>query len=561
MKSDDEAAKAFTKQIEAGQTQGLQELKTDDTAAKADGKPAVIPAIDKAANANYGGTIRVGYFRKAASMDGRRGGSFDRIYMHPQNEYLTTLGRKGGHDPAESLAYAYEVLDDGMRIRFHIREGVEFQRGAGTMTASDVAWSLNRVRDPDAGMPGTKFWQTVKNAEAVDDTTVDLHMEQFDALIIGKHLFSYQVFIHSEDYWNEVGADAHLSAPGATGPFTSVKWTPGDGIEYEAHADYWKEGRPYADKLEVKIIAETRTRLAALQTGQLNAGWLQAEMVPAAQDDPNLQVHSRAGVGWDGGAWNNSVAPLDDHRIRQAMIKSIDRKGVNKSIYQNTMGNHNAYMYGPDTSPYGEDLTDVWEGEMKYDPAAAKALVEEYAAEKGLTLPLVITGACEKRPDRQQYCEYMQAVWGEAGLKFEFDILPGASDRGRVMDECSVHITQTGATMNPTGGPGLEGELAGWGNVWAEKDQCLDKHSPDYQQDVQDEIDALFLEAQATTDADIQTAAWKKVQRVALENAWGRFPSMHRVNYIGCHTPTTGGCDEDPFWAHGFWHSQDFWVK
>ena len=135
MTSKAEASKAFTAQIAKGQTKGLQELKTE-----AGAESAVIPPIAAASDAKYGGTIKIGYFRKAASMDGRRGGSFDRIYMHPQNEYLTTLGRLGGHDPAESLAYAYEVLDDGMRIRFHIREGVEFQRGIGTMTASDVAF-------------------------------------------------------------------------------------------------------------------------------------------------------------------------------------------------------------------------------------------------------------------------------------------------------------------------------------------------------------------------------------------------------------------------------------
>ena len=100
-----EAAKAFTAQIAKGQTQGLQELKT-----AADAESAVIPPIAAASDAQYGGTVKIGYFRKAASMDGRRGGSFDRIYMHPQNKYLTTLGRLGGHDPAESLAYATKYL-------------------------------------------------------------------------------------------------------------------------------------------------------------------------------------------------------------------------------------------------------------------------------------------------------------------------------------------------------------------------------------------------------------------------------------------------------------------
>jgi len=493
-------------------------------------------------------------------MDGIRGsGSFDRIYLHLSNEYLMTLGTSAVFDPKESLAYSFELLDEGMRVRFKIREGVQFQRGQGEMTATDIAFSLNRVRDPESGEGGQAYWAAVADAVVVDNYTVDLMMNEFDALIIGRHLFGYNDFIHSEKYWNDVGPDVHVSLPTATGPYVVDKWTPGVGIDLSKHVDYWKEGRPYADKVEMRVITETRTRLAALQTGTLNVAWLQAEMVPAAGKDDNIQVWNRAGVGWDGWVWTNGLPPYDDFRIRQASIKAVDRKAVNNSIYLNTMNNHNAYMYDPATSPYGIDLTDVWEGSMKYDPPAAKALVEEYAAEKGLDLPITIKGVCERRPDRQQFCEFLQAVWGEIGLKFDFIIVPGAADRARVMEECQTHVTQTGSTMSPIGGPSLEGEYASWSYGNYTSLPCKDTHKHD--QAVQDLIDDQFKIAQATTDPAIQAEAWRQSQRLALENAWDTLPAMHRVNYMGCHTPTTGGCGSNPFWAHGFWHTQDFWIE
>ena len=227
------------------------------------------------------------------------------------------------------------------------------------------------------------------------------------------------------------------------------------------------------------------------------------------------------------------------------------------------MMNHNAYAYSPDTSPFGVDLTDVWEGSMKYDPPAAKALVEEYAAEKGLSLPLTIRGVCERRPDRQQFCEFLQAAWGDIGLKFEFIIVPAAADRGRVMrGDCLDHVTQTGSTLNPLGTT-LDSALGSWATNNYAANPCKDKGhrlGPENQA-IQDSIDAELKRASGTTDPAIQVEAYQNVQRIALENAWIYNPSMHRVNYMGCYTPTTGGCDENPFWAHGFWHSQDFWVK
>ena len=68
-----------------------------------------------------------------------------------------------------------------------------------------------------------------------------------------------------------------------------------------------------ADRVNVKIITENRARLAALQTGEVQVAWLQAEQVPEAQKDPNIKVWSFTGVGWDGWAWANRPAAARRH--------------------------------------------------------------------------------------------------------------------------------------------------------------------------------------------------------------------------------------------------------
>lgn len=519
----------------------------------------MVPPVAKDANAQYGGTLRVGYFREPLNMDGiRREGTFDRIYLHLANEYLMTMGRRAEYDPKESLAYAFEVLDDSMRIRFYIREGVQFHKNVGEMTAEDVAWSLNLTFDPNSGYSPDKAiaFGAVDKYNVVDKYTVDMTMKKFDGLIVGRHLYDQFRFIRSKKYWEQVGADKHLSEPVGTGPYVTVLWTPGVDIKYEKHPSYWKEGRPYADKIEVAVITETRTRLAALQTGQLNNAWLQAEMIPEARKDANLKVWDISGVGWDGWTWVMGLPPTDDIRIRKAMIKSVDRQAINKSIYLDTLQYHKAWMYDPATSPYGIDLSDLWDGEFKYDTAAAKKLVEEYAKEKGLSLPITVKGVCERRPDRQLFCEYLQATWETIGLKFEFPVVATVGDAGRIMDECQTNLQQVGSGVNPIAGPSLDGLTRNRSfMICADKGHKADKA-------VNDRLQALLDEAIKTVDPVAQAEKWRQVQRIAMEaGGWSSFPALLRVNFVGCHIPTTGGCDTNPMYAHGFWHTQDMWLK
>jgi hypothetical protein len=102
-------------------------------------------------HAPSGGTLTIGYMRETSSPDGFQAvGTFDRMYFFTGNETLVAIGNDGLYDPAESLAYAYEVLDEGKRYRFHLRQGVQFHGGLGEMSAADVAWS-----EP---YPSTGYW-------------------------------------------------------------------------------------------------------------------------------------------------------------------------------------------------------------------------------------------------------------------------------------------------------------------------------------------------------------------------------------------------------------------
>jgi ABC-type transport system substrate-binding protein len=508
-----------------------------------------------------GGTLNIAYFREISSPDGFQAvGSFDRMYFYAGNEVLVAIGKDSLYDPAESLAYAYDVLDDGKRYRFYLRQGVQFQGGYGEVTAADAAWSLNRIHRKDTGSRWSNVFRAMDRAEEVDRYTVDVFLNSLDANLIVR-MFNRESIVHSRKRWEEVGgAEQHKLRPIGTGPYQLVDWKVGVEQQWVKHPQYWR-GEPMADRVNVKIITENRARLAALQTGEVQVAWLQAEQVPEAQKDPNIKVWSFTGVGWDGWSWATGLPPLDDIRMRRALVKAVDRDALNKAIYLNTMRPSQAHTFPPE-SPYGINAQELWEGEwLKYDVAAAKKLVREVAKDKGLKLPIEISGICERRPDRQLFCEFLQAAWDEIDVKFTYAVVSNAAERLAVVEQCQTHVNQTGGLMHA---PYLmEAVLHSNGDNNISANHCKNKGHKLTPADAQVQADLDRLLDQATQQRDMASAieVYKQVQQVALKNLWVYVPALLRVNYIGCHIPTTGGCDTNPMRGDGFIRPGDFWVK
>ena len=172
-----------------------------------------------------------------------------------------------------------------------------------------------------------------------------------------------------------------------------------------------------------------------------------------------------------------------------------------------------------------------------------------------------IKGVCERRPDRQLFCEFLQAAWDEIGVRFEFTIVSNAAERAAVMEQCQTHVTQTGSGALAPHYMEINLYSTGQNNVSARL--CKDKGHQFSPEDakVQAELDRLLDQAAQQPDIGKAVEVYKQVQQVALKNLWAYVPAMLRVNYIGCHIPTAGGCETNPMRGDGFVRPGDFWVK
>ena len=346
-------------------------------------------------------------------------------------------------------------------------------------------------------------------------------------------MFDRQSIVHSRKRWEELGGpEQHKLHPIGTGPYQLVDWKVGVGTEWVKHPQYWR-GEPMADRVNVKVITENRARLAALQTGEVQMAWLQAEQVSEAQKDPNIKVWSFTGVGWDGWAWSNGLPPLDDIRMRRALIKAVDRDAFNKAVYLNTTRASQAHSFPPE-SAYGINATELWQGDwLKYDPAAAKKLVQEVAKERGLKLPIELKGVCERRPDRQLVCEFLQAAWDEIGVKLNFAVVSNAAERravdGAVPDPHQPDRRPHARSLFDGGGScsrpakittaPISAKIKGTSSVPAML-RCRLRST------------VCWNRPHGSPRSSSPIDIYKQVQMVALKNAWSYVPALLRVPRI-----------------------------
>jgi hypothetical protein len=143
----------------------------------------------------------------------------------------------------------------------------------------------------------------------------------------------------------------------------------------------------------------------------------------------------------------------------------------------------------------------------------------------------------------------------------DFAVVSNANERLQVMEQCQTHVNQTGGLMHA---PYLmEGALQSTGQNSYSSFLCKDKGHKLNPNDLQVQADLDRLLDLATRQSSMEKAIefYKEVQMLALKNVWQYIPAMLRVNYYGCHIPTTGGCEENPMRGDGHIRPGDFWVK
>ncbi|MCP5098837.1 MAG: ABC transporter substrate-binding protein [Chloroflexi bacterium] len=273
----------------------------------------------------------------------------------------------GGLQPA--LATSWEISDDGSEYTMHLREGVTFHDGSAFDAADIVAtWAAG---SEDVNAYAADYASVTVNV--IDDFTVVLVSDPPDVTFLRK--LAERHIISNEQYEAE-GNEGIEQHPVGTGAFMFVEWSKGDRIILSANPNYWDEGKPHVAELIFRPIGESSTRLAAIQTGEVDiVSRLSSDEAKSLLGASNVNVIRYPADRVYYIAFNNLSTgigePTEDPLVRQAMNYAVDRQGIVAGLFDGFARVSTGYVT-PSNLGFDQSIEP-----FPYDPDKARELLAE----------------------------------------------------------------------------------------------------------------------------------------------------------------------------------------
>ncbi len=279
------------------------------------------------------------------------------------------------------LAESYEVSDDGLTYTFHLHDGVKFHNGAD-FTSADVKYSFERLLTPATNALVGEDYNMIVGANEMmdgqatelagltcpDDYTVVIETNEVMALTMA---FISTTPIYPKDACAEAGADWGLQDNViGTGPYKLAE-NADTQITLEKFDGYWRgDDAVKVDRVVYKLYDDAATMQLAYQNGDIDAYIIDATQVEQFQETVPDEVKSFPTYGHYFTIMNQSMAPFDDIKVREAFFYAIDVDAIANDLLK---GTHEAASCLLAPSVMGHEARET----VKYDPEKAKQMLAD----------------------------------------------------------------------------------------------------------------------------------------------------------------------------------------
>jgi peptide/nickel transport system substrate-binding protein len=269
-------------------------------------------------------------------------------------------------EPQPMLAASWELSSDGTQLKLNLRKGVQFHSGR-ELTSADVAWNLERVKDPKVGagiLAG--YRRPLTGVETPDNSTVILKSER-----PWPGAFDFFQLFNIVDKDTMEGPNAGRSA-GGTGPFMLAEWVQGDRLTFKRNPNYWQTGKPYLDELQVSVSADPQANLLRFEAAAVDVvdSPPLVDTVRLLKDSTYSVVISQNPSVFQSFFFNTKYAPFDRKEVRQALAYAIDRKRMADTVFQG-LTKPEALPWAANSPAYDAAKNEAY----AFDPARTKSLL------------------------------------------------------------------------------------------------------------------------------------------------------------------------------------------
>jgi peptide/nickel transport system substrate-binding protein len=426
------------------------------------------------------------------------------------NDYLVAWDQQGNAQP--QMLEDWTLSADAMLYTMTLRDGLKFWDGTA-VTIDDVLPSLDKWHTQIDPVPKS-VWDLAQPTQAkVDDKTFTLSMAE---------AFGVFPFYMGQSFMGVIPAALANKYPQSepipweeivgAGPMMVADYSPGNVLTYERYDAYNPRSDPktgkagsrqaYLDGIKLIDVPDANTKMAALETGQLDfTDIISNDFLAIAQDNPQLVAVIVSPDHSPGMFINKSIPPFNSVKARVAVQLVINYRDA-----MSTFGPPGTWQLGHQVFVLGgtwdmdAGIADMFESTDNFEPtpamiARAQVLWAEAAEETGwdVTQPIQMMNAT----NMAHYGSLVVAKQNmeDAGFPVDMPAMDWATVASRSSSDCDWNLAITGwNAYDPIGNPGFSTTWkCGWDN-----------------QEVQDLIkeysQALTLEAQQAVVAKIQIA-------------------------------------------------------
>lgn len=408
------------------------------------------------------------------------------LILHSIYDYLVDINARNEIVPR--LAREWQVSDDGLTYTLRLVEGAAFHDGS-PLTAADVAWTFNRLRDPSLQLPTADLYASVAAVEADSDGTVVFTLSQPNPFFLYDLSDNRALVLKAET------TDAATSFNG-TGPFKVVEYRPENRMTLVANENYFVAGKPGVANLELIFFADQAAAVDALRGGQVDIAMrMPTPLFETLRREPGLTAVQVPTNGFDLVRLRSDREPGNKPEVIQALKLATDRQGIFEKVTLGLGAVGRDSPIGPLFAAYYSEETPI----PPRDPARARDLLAQAGYANGLKLDLHVPDS----GDRPDLAVVLKEQWAEAGIDVNVIVEPESVYYGE-NGWLEVDLGITGWGSRPVPQFYLDVMLV-TGAKWNES------HFSDA------EFDELAAKAGSTLDEAERVAAYREIQRILIE--------------------------------------------
>ena len=394
-----------------------------------------------------------------------------------------------------SLAESWSISEDYRTWTFNLRQGVQFHKGYGEMTAADViysyqdGWAQNPIH---ARTPDFKAFWTPEGGSVTEADRYTVSVDTGKALSelvvlenwLAKAPSGSSNWVVSKDQSEAIGIETANRDIAGTGPWEMVEHRENEFWRMNAVEDHWRQTPSFAE-LIFREIPEESSRIAGFQTGQLDTFLMAFDSIPevekvegaklltvsnaidyainlyggyyteASKPDTENRASYDPEMAWISSDWDTDSAEWENARkIREALGIAVDRQVIIDTLLRGFADPIKLWFWGN----HGSQIDGDWE----YNPERAKQLIKDAGYPDGFSITL--TPSLRGAPAEVEACGAIAQMWEDIGIDVNLQSLPYSTLRpthvARTYQGATCHAA--GARILTVGAQLLVTENAGW---------------------------------------------------------------------------------------------------